>query len=192
MPELPDLEVFKGNIFKQISSKKLTAIRVYNPNKVNLPTMALEERLKSEVLQAIDRVGKELYFVFSGGKCVTAHLMLNGTVSVLKSAADNVKFKIFAFEFENETVLFSDRGGLCTIKYVSLPSPLGAPDAFSSDFTLEYFKKIAGKKARTNIKAFLIDQSVVKGIGNAYADEILWDARISPHSVMGRDRKSVV
>ena len=73
--------------------------------------------------------------------------------------------------FERETLVFSDKDGLCAIKY--MPSPGKTPDAFDDAFTLEYFLDTARGKPRVNVKAFLIDQSVVKGIGNAYADEIL-------------------
>jgi formamidopyrimidine-DNA glycosylase len=54
-----------------------------------------------------------------------------------------------------------------------------------ANFTQEYLIKTARKKPNMNIKAFLIDQKIVKGIGNAYADEILWEARIYPKSVTG-------
>ena len=57
---------------------------------------------------------------------------------------------------------------------------------FRSAFTPDYFGKAARKAPMTNIKAFLIDQRVVRGIGNAYADEILWAARVSPRSLTGR------
>jgi len=60
------------------------------------------------------------------------------------------------------------------------------PDAFDGTFTLKYFFDIARGKPRVNVKAFLTDQNIVKGIGNAYADEILWTARISPYSLVGK------
>ncbi|MDR0286633.1 MAG: hypothetical protein LBI03_02840, partial [Clostridiales bacterium] len=94
-----------------------------------------------------------------------------------------IRFKVFSLDFERETIVFSDKGGLCTIKY--MPTFSKTPDAFSDAFTPEYFLKVARKKPMVNIKAFLIDQSIVKGIGNAYVDEILWNARISPYSLVG-------
>jgi Formamidopyrimidine-DNA glycosylase len=184
MPELPDLEVFKDNIFRKLSSKRLVGLEVFNRNKVITPETYLKSELVGRDLAGIGRVGKELMFDF-GGAVIAAHLMLNGVISILPdSEAAAVKFKIFALKFEKETVVFSDRGGLCTIKYNPVPDK--TPDAFDDAFSFDYFTRIAGKKSRTNVKAFLIDQSVVKGIGNAYADEILWAARISPLSVVGK------
>jgi len=196
MPELPDLEVFKGNVYKRLSSKKLVDVKVYNFQKVTTPQEIFNEELKGRELVKIDRFGKELLFDFGEEKVVAAHLMLSGTISILdkvngeSNAIDNIKFKIFSFNFENEKVVFSDIGSLCTIKYK--PALGGTPDAFGEDFTLEYFLSIAKKKARTNVKAFLIDQKVVKGIGNAYVDEILWQARVSPHSKVGKIPEEVL
>ena len=196
MPELPDLEVYKGNVYKRLSSKKLVDVKVHNLQKVTTPEGIFNEELKGRELMNIDRFGKELLFDFGEGKIVATHLMLSGTISILDkvngepNAIDNIKFKIFSMNFENEKVVFSDVGSLCTIKYK--PALGGTPDAFGEDFTLEYFLNIAKKKARTNVKAFLIDQKVVKGIGNAYVDEILWQARISPHSKVGKIPEEVL
>ena len=185
MPELPDLEVFKTNVFDRLTSKKLAGLEVFNQNKVPAPKEYLMDNLAGRELLRIDRVGKELMFDFGDNRVIAVHLMLNGQIFILpEDAVGTVKFKIFSLQFANETVVFSDRGSLCTVKYMP-PANNKAPDAFDSAFTKEYFLNTARKKARVNIKALLIDQYVVKGIGNAYADEILWDARISPHSVTG-------
>ena len=192
MPELPDLEVFKGNIYKQLSSKRLVGVKVYNHNKVITPESMLQNELVDRELSAINRYGKELLFDFGTGRIIAAHLMLSGRVSIVRDVGpvESIRHKIFAMNFENENVVFSDVGGLCTIKYN--PPRDGVPDAFGDDFTPEYFLGIARKKAAVNIKAFLIDQKVVKGIGNAYADEILWRGRVSPHSKVGKIPQEVM
>ena len=186
MPELPDLEVFKDNIFKRLTSKRLRDVNVYNHQKVIMPQETFNEELKGRELIAINRFGKELLFDFAEGRVISAHLMLSGRIAIVSdaNAAANIRYKIFSMNFENESLVFSDIGSLCTIKYK--PRRDGAPDAFGADFTPEYFYNIARKKAAMNIKAFLIDQKIVKGIGNAYVDEILWHARVSPHSVVGK------
>jgi len=185
MPELPDLEIFKSNIMKRLSSKRLTGLNVFNSAKALFSESSLREELCGRELLDVDRVGKELYFDFGGGRVVSAHLMLNGKMEIVpREAVSSINYKIFSFDFENESLVFSDMGSLCTIKYQ--PSPDKAPDAFGPAFTLDYFLSAAHKKPRTNVKAFLIDQNIVKGIGNAYADEILWEARISPCSLVGK------
>ena len=186
MPELPDLEVFKNNIYKKLTSKRLVDVNIFNHNKVTTPLLTLKQQLSGRELATINRFGKELLFDFTENQIIAVHLMLNGKVSIVTDpfAVENIKFKIFALTFENETIVFSDMGGLCTVKYNPISD--GVPDVFGADFTVEYFLDIARKKARMNIKAFLINQQIAKGIGNAYADEILWHARISPHSKVGK------
>lgn len=185
MPELPDLEVFKTNIFDQLTSKRLTGVEIFNPKKVHAVKEVLVNDLIGRDLICINRVGKELFFDFGDNKVITAHLMLNGKTSIVaEGEIDAIKFKIFSMRFEDENIVFSDRGSLCTIKYK--PKSSNTPDALDSTFTWDYFLDIAYKKRRTNVKSFLINQKIVKGIGNAYADEILWLARISPHSLVGK------
>ena len=192
MPELPDLEVFKDNIYKNLTSKRLVDVNVYNHQKVTTTQNVLTEQLRGRELTAINRFGKELLFDFAEDRIIAVHLMLNGKISIVSdaNAVANIKFKIFSLNFEKEIVVFSDMGSLCTIKYNPLSD--GVPDVFGTDFTLAYFLNIAGRKANMNIKAFLINQKIAKGIGNAYVDEILWRARISPRSKVGKIPEAVL
>jgi len=185
MPELPDLEVFKINVFNKITSKRLIGLEIFNPLKVNNSQTKLNDELKGQELLSINRIGKELFFDFGDKKTVSAHLMLNGEMHIVdKADIDDIKYKIFSFNFEKESLVFRDMGGLCTIKYK--PEIKKTPDVFDDNFTLKYFLGVAHNKPRVNVKAFLIDQNIAKGIGNAYADEILWSARISPRSMVGK------
>jgi len=186
MPELPDLEVFRDNIFRRLTSKRLIGLELFNARKVNGCTEDMMRDLPGQELIGIGRVGKELLFNFSGKKVVAVHFMLKGKTDIVKDLGEarDIRFAILALAFEHETIVFSDPGGLCTVRYMPLLD--GAPDALDERFSLSYFLEKAKKRSRTNIKAFLIDQKVVRGIGNAYADEILWTARISPHSTVGK------
>jgi len=192
MPELPDLEVFKDNIFNRLTSKRLVGLKVFSM-KITTPQTILAEALINRELLCVNRTGKELLFDFSDGRVISAHLMLNGKISIVdnENALDKIRSKVFSLSFEKESIVFHDSGNIGTvIRYKPLPSRV--PDAFGDDFTLDYFLKTARKKSTVNIKAFLIDQKVVKGIGNAYADEILWHARVSPKSITGEIPEEVM
>jgi len=192
MPELPDLEVFKDNIFNRLTSKRLVGLNVFSM-KITTPQSILMEALNNRELRCVNRYGKELLFDFAEGRIIAAHLMLNGRISIISNTdmVDNIRSKVFSLNFEKECVVFHDTGNIGTlIRYK--PMLGGTPDALGDDFTLDYFLKIAGRKATANIKAFLIDQKVVKGIGNAYADEILWFARVSPKSITGKIPEEVM
>ena len=64
------------------------------------------------------------------------------------------------------------------------PIPSSVPDALDVDET--YLRRKIAERSRVRAKPFLMDQAIIRGIGNAYADEILWQARISPKSTVGR------
>jgi formamidopyrimidine-DNA glycosylase len=64
------------------------------------------------------------------------------------------------------------------------PPPSSVPDALEIDGS--YLRRKISEKPRKGVKAFLLDQEILRGIGNAYADEILWQARIAPKSVVGK------
>jgi len=60
-----------------------------------------------------------------------------------------------------------------------------SPDALSDEVDYQFLKEKLSRK-RTNVKTFLLDQNIIRGIGNAYADEILWESRIHPESVCNK------
>ena len=185
MPELPDLHIFSENLKKRILNKNIASVTVYSPNKIDTPDL-LCKKLTGTNIQEIVRDGKELRFLLENNNCFSVHLMLNGRFHVSNwEDTQCIKSKIIALFFEDsQSLVISDFQGLC--KITLNPRPSEAPDALSSLFTLRYFSDVIKKNAWKNIKAVLIDQHVVRGIGNAYVDEILYKAEISPESVSGK------
>jgi formamidopyrimidine-DNA glycosylase len=185
MPELPDLEVFRGNLKKHLIDHSLLAVQVVNPKNVFPSAGPVLDQFIQQPLIAIERIGKELFFDFSGQKSFAVHLMLNGQFHLCRSREDvsAIGHPIAVFHFDTQNLVVSDPGRLCKILFMAKPAK--APDALSPDFTLEYLAERLGRNPLLNIKSFLIDQKIVKGIGNAYADEILWESRIAPQSLCG-------
>jgi formamidopyrimidine-DNA glycosylase len=103
MPELPDLEVFRVNLFNRLTSKRLIGLGVFNPRKVLANKELLLGELNERGLLRIDRVGKELRFDFGGRRIVSVHLMLNGEISLAagQDGIDEKSLKIFSLSFEN-------------------------------------------------------------------------------------------
>jgi formamidopyrimidine-DNA glycosylase len=183
MPELPDLQVFSRNLTKQLAGKTLKRITVPVDQKLNVSEDELKKKLEKQTLEAIYREGKELHLKFSKGDILGLHLMLRG--------------QLYIFEKENEhkfpilELLFSDDKGLALCDYQRAATPTlnpkerESPDALSATVNYDFLKEKLGS-TRTTIKNLLLDQHVIRGIGNAYADEILWDALISPFSVCNK------
>jgi len=191
MPELPDLHIFSENLKKRILDKNIASVAVYNPRKIDTPDMFCG-KLTGTSIRDIVRDGKELFFLLANDHCFSVHLMLNGKFFITsQNDLESINSKITALCFENTSssndgaaFVVADFQGLC--KITLNPKKPKAPDAMSDTFTLSYFSDTLKKNAYKNIKAVLIDQYVVRGIGNAYVDEILWKADISPESVAGK------
>jgi len=108
--------------------------------------------------------------------------MLYGKFTITPDPS-SVRFRVLTIGFEDGlSLVVSDHRGLATVKVNPIPS--NVPDALEIDGT--YLRRKIAERSRVRAKPFLMDQAIIRGIGNAYADEILWQARISPKSTVGR------
>ncbi len=183
MPELPDLEVFSRNLQKSLSGKKLKKIAVINKSKIKSSEKEFRKALETRQLENVYREGKELRFKFSDNKVLGLHLMRNGRIYLFDNKNDH-KYTIIE-------LLFADNTGLALTDFQGMavaslnPVEKNSPDALSAEINFKFLKDRLSK-TRTTIKNLLLDQKMIRGIGNAYADEILWDALISPLSVSNK------
>ena len=177
MPELPDLEVFAGNLQKRFKNKTIETVKVTVAKKLNVSEAALKKALEGQKLEKVSRDGKTLQLHFKNDAVLGLHLMLHGEIRPLD--AENLRFPIVSFHFEG-----GDGFALTDFQKQATPTlnpeVSEVPDALA--LTETYFTDLLQKK-KVQIKVLLMDQKLVRGIGNTYADEILWEARISPFSV---------
>lgn len=188
MPELPDLHVIAQNLDKIYSNKCLLNISLADKAKINADPKEYNKLLVGKKVSNISRFGKEIKILFENDHTLFLHLMREG--KFFKTDED-VKNIILKLEFEEDRILvMSDFMGQAK---VSLDAEVpDVPDPFSEQFTEKYLKqRLVGKK-RTAIKMFLINQDNILGIGNAYADEILWETRLSPATKCGDIPDSIV
>lgn len=183
MPELPDLQIFSHNLDKKLAGKVVEKVQLENTKKAKDTPAAFKKALEGATLVKVYREGKELRFRFDNDAILGMHLMLHG--------------KLYFFEKQNTNkhtiieLLFKGGTGLVLTDYqgIALPSldpeETDVPDALSDELTVEYLEELLGKK-RTVVKKILLDQHFIRGIGNAYADEILWEAGISPFSISNK------
>lgn len=182
MPELPDLQVFAKNLTKKLQGKTLKKVTVVNSKKLKTPAAKVRKALEKQELKKIERVGKELHFEFSNGAVLALHMMLHGGLKYFDKKNPH-KFTIIELVFDDDTGLaMTDFQGQATPTLN--PQSSDAPDALSKGINFKFLKAICDSK--TNVKNILMAQQKVRGIGNAYADEILWDAKISPFSVANK------
>jgi formamidopyrimidine-DNA glycosylase len=179
MPELPDLQVFSSNLDRQLAGKKLQQIKVLKRAKLNVPKARIQKALQDQRLQKVYREGKELRLAFQNKNVLGLHMMLRGKLQWLDAQAEpsHVLLELW-FEGDKRLVLTDYQ---YNARITLNPEAADAPDALAKEVNAAFWKKQLQTKA--TIKNLLLDQQVVRGIGNAYADEILWDAGISPFSV---------
>jgi formamidopyrimidine-DNA glycosylase len=181
MPEIPDLNIFSKNLSKRLIGGTLIQIDVPVPRKLKVPEFALKEAFEGQKLIGITREGKELHFAFESGHVLGLHLMLHGTMYWYDGKNEN--------RFTIAELLFSDGTGLAITDWqkaviITLdPKPTTVPDAM--DMPHGYLNT-ALKKILHPIKTVLTEGKIVRGIGNAYVDEILYEAKISPFSIANK------
>lgn len=206
MPELPEVETIRNGLsrfilFKEIKTPGLLDEKFLKGAEENL----LE--LKKDEFSAIDRMGKALVFSFKKNKKkMIIHLKMTGQLLYFsgknieerallagghsEKRQDNLDLSDFkhirlrvdffdgSFLILNDTRRFAYLKMLNKEEFKEVRDKLGV-EPLSDNFSFEYFLKILEGRKK-NVKAFLLDQSFVAGIGNIYADEILFASRVSP------------
>ncbi|WP_443945592.1 DNA-formamidopyrimidine glycosylase family protein [Pedobacter sp. AW1-32] len=175
MPELPDLAVMAKNLSVKLVNHTVKGLTLHVDRKNNVPEGEMQDALVGHKVKSIVRVGKELHLNI-GDHVLGLHLMLHGEIRLVASG-EEVKFPIIQLDFPSHTLYLTDwqKSATPTLD----PEPSDVIDAL--DVEADWFVGVLSKK-KTDIKTVLLDQKIIRGIGNTYADEILYHAGISPLS----------
>jgi formamidopyrimidine-DNA glycosylase len=180
MPELPEVETIKNDLQKAISGKKIVRVNIHNPKVIREPgAVTFKRELEGLSIKHILRRGKLLVLELSNGKFLTVHLKMTGQLVIPGGG----KSSRVAFVLDGGMILdFNDQRLFGELRIVSDWQKLDfvqrlGPEPF--DLTFAVFKDMLLKR-KTEIKPLLLKQSFIAGIGNIYAAEILFRARINP------------
>ncbi|OBK86115.1 DNA-formamidopyrimidine glycosylase [Mycolicibacter heraklionensis] len=192
MPELPEVEVVRRGLNEHLVGRTITAVRVHHPRAVRRHDAGpadLTGRLLGSRITGTDRRGKYLWLLLSGAaadEALVVHLGMSGQM-LLGELPDTRHLRIAAVLDDGTKVSFVDQrtfGGwqltdLVTVDGSVLPVPVAhlARDPLDPRFDAESVVEVLRRK-HSEIKRQLLDQTVVSGIGNIYADEALWRAGI--------------
>jgi formamidopyrimidine-DNA glycosylase len=192
VPELPEVEVVRRGVAEHVVGRTIAKVEVLHPRAIrrHLPGAAdFEGRLAGRTVTAARRRGKYLWLELGDGDAVLAHLGMSGQLLVNPvGAADEIHLRIrIVFADDGPELRFVDQrtfGGLSVTELVDspvglVPEPIAhiARDPLEDGFDLPAVVA-AMRRKRTEIKRALLDQSLVSGIGNIYADEALWRAKL--------------
>ena len=182
MPELPEVETIKNELSPYIVGRQFTGVTVCDAKLVRQPPVEeFRQKLLGQKVHSLERRGKYLIFHLSGGEALIIHLRMSGVLLLNSNQPD--KYIRVVFHLDNGSqLIFADRRRLGALWLVeneqAIVGKLG-PEPLAPEFTSE---TLAGRlqKHRAPIKAVLLDQTFVAGIGNMYADEALFAAKIHP------------
>jgi formamidopyrimidine-DNA glycosylase len=197
VPELPEVEVVRRGLADHVLDRKIAAVTVGHPRAVRRHVAGGDDfaaRLTGRAITGARRRGKYLWLDLDGGAegddAVLAHLGMSGQMLVTADDRPDEKHLRIRFRFADggTELRFVDQrtfGGLSVHPLVPaaggglLPEPIAhiARDPMDPAFDLDD-AVAAIRRRRTGLKRALLDQTVVSGIGNIYADEALWRARL--------------
>lgn len=184
MPELPDIVVYIDALEKRIIGRNLESIRVISPSLLRTATPPLQSAEGKHVLQ-LRRMGKRICIGLEDDLWLVLHLMIAGRLHWRERGAKLARPRgLAAFDFADATLLWTEAGSQkrASLYVVAGEDNLrtldpGGLEVLDSD--LDHFSA-ALQSARHTLKRALTDPRIFSGIGNAYSDEILYEARLSP------------
>lgn len=182
MPELPEIETIKismevnlGACAKQIEVLRSDIIRQadFDP-----------EELYGQTLSLISRRGKYLILTLAEGHFVVVHLGMSGRFYMMEEDAEVLEPHVhFILHLDNgRKLIYRDTrrfGGIWLSRDTTQLFAQMGVEPLSSDFTVDYLARVLQNR-KTAIKTFLLNQKLISGLGNIYADEALFEARIKP------------
>lgn len=188
MPELPEVETIRRQLAEKIKEKTIDSLKILDLAPIRgVSPEELVEMVNGAKIEEVGRRAKILLITLSTGYTLLIHLKLTGRLIMAGRGEAPSKHCHLRFRFEDGTQLF-----FCDIRkfgYVKpvLTSSLSQVDELKElgpepldNFTLDDFKKLLATRKRGRIKPLLMNQEFIAGIGNVYADEILFFAGVKP------------
>ncbi len=188
MPELPEVEVVRRGLEAHVLHRPIQAVEVLHPRPLRRHTAGPEDfagRLLGRTFTAARRRGKYLWLPLDTGDAVLGHLGMSGQMLVQPAGApDERHLRVrFSFSGHGPELRFVDQrmfGGLSFAERgADLPAEIAhiARDPLDPEFDEAAFVATV-RRSRSGIKRLLLNQTVISGVGNIYADEALWRARV--------------
>ncbi len=187
MPELPEVEIIRGQLQKELAGARIASCEVGLPRLVTYPTpLGYRRGLKGRYIQGVSRRGKYLILELDDGRELVIHLGMTGSLVLSSPGAERPRHTHVVFHLEDgRDLLYVDPRtfGETALLRRGDRTPLRGlhamgPEPLEDDFTCECLASTLRGKCR--VKSALLDQSRVAGIGNIYADESLHRAGVNP------------
>ena len=184
MPELPDITVYVERAQQRVQRQVLRRLRLFNPFLLRTAVPPIAEA-EGQAITGVQRLGKRVVLALPNERWLVLHLMIAGRLRWLAPAAKPpARITLATFEFDTGTLAFTEAGTTrrASLHFVAGRAALQALDPGGLDVFAIDAAAFAAQLARENhtLKRALTDPQLFSGIGNAYSDEILHCARLSP------------
>ncbi|HUF05276.1 MAG TPA: bifunctional DNA-formamidopyrimidine glycosylase/DNA-(apurinic or apyrimidinic site) lyase [Aridibacter sp.] len=198
MPELPEVEIVARSLAELVTGRKIAVAALHREKLApDFSPEEFAERLSGRTVEEIGRRGKHILIGLSEGTTLIVHLRMSGRFSLLRAADENPRFTHAELFFsDEERLVFEDQRHFGYMNIAETPrvhvtpeiSKL-APEPLSDEFSREYLKEVL-ENTKRSVKDVLLDQTKVCGLGNIYAAEAMFLARVNP--AIPADRVSAV
>jgi len=191
MPELPEVETIRRSLSRTITGKKIKSLDVRTKK---LFIGSSDDMIGSTII-SLKRWAKIFTIVLSNGRFVQIHLKMSGELLYAKDSKNaelknilpragskklpNKHTRIIVFFTDNSALYFNDLRMFGWMKVTTKEEKPKSPDALSREFTVDHLQHVFCSTKRS-IKTVLMDQEKMGGIGNIYANDALWQAKIHP------------
>ena len=188
MPELPEVETVRRSLLSLLPHKKISEVEIFTPTLLAAGDAAAFAALAGHEFTDFWRRGKYLLFGFDNAERLVVHLRMTGKLLYHPVAEKRHKHDHACFSFDdgselvyNDTRKFgrfwlTDEAGLADVRGLST---LGL-EPLDAEFSAAYLHAQLARHPKAKLKAVLLDQTVVAGLGNIYADEVLFRAGVHP------------
>jgi len=191
MPELPEVETIKRDLEKLIVGHKVLGIETNSPKQVQPSLGAVKKAIVGTTIKKVQRRAKILQLFFSNGAIIIIHLKLTGRLLVRNQGAKQDDWQHVVMSLSGGKELrFADARKFGWFRLLKDEKELQkilkefGPEPFD-DLTLSVFKKILSSTSQP-VKIILMDQKRISGVGNIYANEALFLARIDPRRLANK------
>jgi len=185
MPELPEVEILVRHLSPVLKGRTIRKVRILKPRAIRPgPGQSFGRALVGLTFRGVVRRGKYLVFTLSTGTeqstvRMLGHLGMTGRMYLRSARHPLPRHAAVVLSLGPDRLVFEDVRGFGRMTLDTAPLTELGPEALGPAFSLRYFQS-ALKRSATSIKGKLLDQSLVAGVGNIYASEAMFRARISP------------
>jgi formamidopyrimidine-DNA glycosylase len=201
MPELPEVETIRRQLQRHVVGKKIVDVRVLFAKKLNVSAATLVAKTKGVTIRSVERRAKLLLINLSNGYTLAIHLKMTGRVLLRKAGETPNKYAFVVFKLSggpagggvNHQLVWEDMRRFGFLKLFDekgleryLAEQGYGPEPLERSFSTQVMGACLMSHPGKKVKQLLMEQTCIAGIGNIYAVEALWYARINPQRAAGK------